>query len=177
LAESNLKGILPGSIGAFIDITHFNVEGNAIEGAFPATARMWTKLAFFFVYGNRFSGGPLPVLQWEQMVAQNCLLFTAPKTNSFNCPFSAGVLANCRVTSADCSQACTGSSTQLPQDQCDAWKDFYDALNGDGWTTCKGTRTDPCSCLGKGGSQPVCSGGKTVNKMCVAHRGCRAGAP
>jgi hypothetical protein len=41
---------------------------------------------------------------------------------------------------------CTGSSTQLPAEQCSAWIDFYDALGGLNWAVCAGSRTDPCSC-------------------------------
>ena len=52
---------------------------------------------------------------------------------------------------------CTGGSTRLPAAQCAAWQAFYDALSGDGWTSCTGMRTDPCSCLGSGGNQPVCN--------------------
>jgi hypothetical protein len=67
---------------------------------------------------------------------------------------------------------CTGSSTKLPQVQCNAWGDFYDALAGGGWTKCAGSRADPCSCNGDeggGGKAPVCgSDNTTVIQMCVA---------
>jgi hypothetical protein len=82
------------------------------------------------------------------------------------------------------SQTCTGSSSNLPQDRCDAWGDFYDALTGDGWTYCKGTKSDPCSCKGYSGVNPVCNGdGTTVITMCVTrclfhpHRRARAAPP
>jgi hypothetical protein len=45
-------------------------------------------------------------------------------------------------------QTCTGSSTKLPQAQCEAWGDVYDAANGDRWSCCNGMKTDPCSCMG-----------------------------
>jgi hypothetical protein len=81
---------------------------------------------------------------------------------------------------AAASQVCTGSSTKLPQDQCDAWGDFYVALGGDGWDTCKVSmsqaglvlKTDPCSCTPEHGAQAaICnSDGTTVVEMCVTHR-------
>jgi hypothetical protein len=45
---------------------------------------------------------------------------------------------------------CTGASTKLPQDECDAYEDFFDKSNGDTWYgggaagSCK--RSDPCGC-------------------------------
>ena len=78
-----------------------------------------------------------------------------------------GILSVC----AAASQTCTGASTNLAQDQCDAWGDFYDALAGDGWTHCQGTKSDPCSCQGNFGTDPTCSSdGTTVNTMCVTRR-------
>jgi hypothetical protein len=63
---------------------------------------------------------------------------------------------------------CTGTSTQLPQPQCDAWGDFYDALGGEGWKVCTGTKYDPCSCsTGQKGCPtsddpcPVCNTART----------------
>ena len=75
------------------------------------------------------------------------------------------------VTATVSTNVCTGSSTKLPQVQCDAWGDFYDALAGGGWTKCAGSRADPCSCNGDelGGKVPVCgSDNTTVIQMCVA---------
>jgi hypothetical protein len=41
---------------------------------------------------------------------------------------------------------CTGLSVNLVVDQCLAWIEVFETLDGDGWTNCKGTRLDPCSC-------------------------------
>jgi hypothetical protein len=57
---------------------------------------------------------------------------------------------------------CTGSSTKLPQVQCNAWGDFYDALAGGGWTKCAGSRADPCSCNGWLDGNPTCNAGNTT---------------
>ena len=77
------------------------------------------------------------------------------------------------LSAAKLTTACTGSSTNLPLDQCDAWIKFYDALTGDGWISsagdaCKGLRTDPCACKGVHGKTSVCNNdGTTVVKLCV----------
>jgi hypothetical protein len=77
------------------------------------------------------------------------------------------------LSAAKLTTACTGSSTNLPLDQCDAWIKFYDALTGDGWISsggdaCKGLRTDPCACKGVHGKTSVCNNdGTTVVNLCV----------
>ena len=79
---------------------------------------------------------------------------------------------------------CNGTSTVLPQAQCEAWVEFFDATNGAGWVGFKYNpqvpiyystyRTDPCSMVGsgamvpKGGTTPLnfCDeGGTTIQKM------------
>ena len=41
---------------------------------------------------------------------------------------------------------CTGNSTQLPADQCNAWIKFHDSMGGKDWNHCSANRLDPCSC-------------------------------
>jgi hypothetical protein len=80
---------------------------------------------------------------------------------------------------------CNGTSTVLPQAQCEAWVDFFDAANGAGWIGFKYNpatgaydvpvdystyRTDPCSITGQGTYPPVAlnfcdKGGTTIQKM------------
>ena len=38
------------------------------------------------------------------------------------------------------------NSSLLPQEECDAWIDFYDATGGPNWSYCSDTRFDPCYC-------------------------------
>jgi len=44
---------------------------------------------------------------------------------------------------------CNGGrlSAQLPDAECDAWHDFYDALGGPNWVGCSGSRDGPCECM------------------------------
>jgi hypothetical protein len=172
MSNLKVKGTLPDSIGNFTDIQRFAVDDNAIEGPIPHTVGSWKNLLQFTVCGNKIAGAPLPDMNFENM--QVCQLLVHNGGNSFNCPWPAGAKAHCKrndgttgvwplVTDNDCLKnvsTCTGLSTQLPQDQCDAWGDFYDALSGDDWKCCSGTRYDPCSCMGcpgGGSTSPVCS--------------------
>lgn len=130
-----------------------------------ASTKAWTKLISLGLWRNQFHG-PLPALPYAQMT--DCYLYDGFGTefNFFDCPFPAGVVGKCYkstnpgadgravlITNDDCQITCTGSSLKLPQPQCDAWVKFYDALNGDFWSRdgkhlCRGTRRDPCSCVG-----------------------------
>jgi hypothetical protein len=191
--QNNLVGTLPSSIGNFTNLTQFRVLDDSVRGPIPASVAKWTSIANFQVFGNMLSGGELPALPFDKITKPNeCKLIDHIRggSNSFNCPWPAGVTANCfknigngdwvSITDKDCLEPvsnCTGLSTQLPQDQCDAWGDFYVALGGDGWTRCAGTKSDPCSCQGDNGGRPVCStDGTTVISMCVTrrHRHCRS---
>ena len=56
------------------------------------------------------------------------------------------------------STPCTGSSSGLSQKECDAWHNFYDALDGPKWTAfCADKRDDPCAC--NSGVGNPCKGG------------------
>jgi hypothetical protein len=92
---------------------------------------------------------------------------TAPAGASTDKTLRREAPAGAAVSSAvELTAACTGSSTKLPQDQCDAWGDFYDALNGKSWTACNGTRTDPCSCYSSASLDVACnSGGTAISGM------------
>jgi len=41
---------------------------------------------------------------------------------------------------------CVGKSWGLDVDECDAWVNFYDAMNGPNWRGCSSSRLDPCGC-------------------------------
>jgi hypothetical protein len=188
LVGCNLKGTLPASVSAFVDIMSFVVYNNAgIGGIFPSSAKAWTKLSYFNIVNTQFAGGPLPALNYAQM--SFCRIFFSDSCNgnvfssSFSCPMPPGVTDNCRslcdggrqsfpITTSNCQNTCNSASTNLPQAQCDAWVNFYDATNGDKWIPKGGaaacTRTDPCSCKpSDGGSTfPVCNAADTtVEKM------------
>jgi hypothetical protein len=172
-----LKGVLPDSISAFVDINRFSVGNSGIEGAFPASAKAWTKLFTLDLWRNKFHG-PLPALPYAQLT--HCYLYNPwdSQFNFFDCPFPEGVVGKCYkstspgngwryalITENDCQLTCTGSSVNLPQLQCDAWVKFYDALNGDFWSRagkelCRGTRRDPCACAGYWGDA-VCDQTRT----------------
>ena len=72
------------------------------------------------------------------------------------------------VTAA--SVACTGSSTNLAPDQCNAWVDLYDQTGGAKWTACSDNRLDPCACMGiddPGHTYPVCNTPGTAVNMII----------
>ena len=48
--------------------------------------------------------------------------------------------------------ACSGSSADLPADQCQGWVDMFDATAGGTWLRCYDSRLDPCSCIGSNGA-------------------------
>lgn len=49
--------------------------------------------------------------------------------------------------------ACTGKSADLPEKECKAWQDFFDALDGPNWTSFGSDgREDPCSVKSKIGN-------------------------
>jgi hypothetical protein len=72
---------------------------------------------------------------------------------------------------------CNGTSTVLPQAQCEAWVDFFDAANGAGWIGCMDAtrtpkvgstyRTDPCGLIDTNSLTTLfCDkGGTTIQKM------------
>ena len=72
---------------------------------------------------------------------------------------------------------CIGSSTQLPQDQCDAWGALYDATNGPAWLKCSDTKTDPCACAGTYEKDPVCNKYGPYPNTSVTHLYVRASRP
>ena len=185
LPIGNASGTLPDDIWVWGDLETFSVSYNPrLGGTIPSYAKAWTKLTTFNVNFCNFTGA-LPELPYSLMTA--CVPLNPPssQTNRFECPFPAGITANCSyatssggpsgipVTDADCAGPCTGNSTKLALDQCDAWIAFYDSTNGDKWTgkAAACAQTDPCSCFGSYGAQnpppyPVCDPtGTTVQFM------------
>jgi hypothetical protein len=177
VSSNKLTGPLPLSLSAWKKLGNLQVYGNQFSGG-PLP-----ELPFAYMAG-----------------VSGCALFDSPPTNQFTCPWPAGAVAACHVTDADCSKyscdeetfqcvesrdgtltanncsdscvgkTCTGNSTKLPQAQCDAWVDFYDATNGDKWTghAAACTQDDPCSCFGEDvdNSFPVCDATRmTVKNM------------
>jgi hypothetical protein len=125
MADSNLDGTLPESIGAFVNITVISVFGNKITGTLPLSLNAWRKVNHFQVQGNQLSGGPLPTLPFQNFGRNGtypCALFTnltAP-TNQFTCPWPAGAVAACTtgypnpyvpITNADCSKYSCDTAT------------------------------------------------------------------
>jgi hypothetical protein len=166
LLYSNLKGTLPDSIGAFSDITEFQIAQNAVGGTIPKAVGSWGKLGSFNVALNNLHG-VLPNLPFSNMTTcrlLNPVNLIAPGNNSFSCPFPLGVAGKCQkfdasnwvpITAADCSTACYGASKDLPTAQCTAWQSIYDALGGAEWPKCSNNREDPCGCEVVGSSDGV----------------------
>jgi hypothetical protein len=152
------------------------VGGNQLHGSVPASVANWVALTIFNVNDNQFSGGMLPVLPFENL--QQCGLLDQtidPRGhNKFLCPWPEGATKKCHkeqkpgwinITDSDCT-LCEGSSTDLPADQCIAWRNLYESTGGDNWTTRqKCTKYDPCGCMGQ---TPVCNKiFTTMIAMCV----------
>ena len=174
---ANLIGSLPSSICAFASIQVFDVRFNSLTGAIPlCIGAAWKSLISFDVHDNHFEGGLLPPLPFQNL--GSCVIFyhISGGTNSFTCPWPAGAVQHCYnatggrtevpVTEADCTSPCTGASANLAVDQCLAWLKFYNDTNGPNWEVCSEFETDPCSCQGDGGTDPVCNNdGTTILQM------------
>jgi hypothetical protein len=173
----------------------FDVWSNHLTGTVPATVTNWKVVKAFSVDHNQIAGGALPPMPFTKM--WNCNLLDHPSgSNAFNCPWPQGATEKCtkfddvgkyvNVTDSDCiplptpppappapGNTCTGMSTQLPKNQCDAWQSFWDGAGGDaGWTSAGAscTKTDPCKlgCGGYSGKFRACNGaGTTVTNMSV----------
>ena len=104
LTNCNLRGTLPDSIGAWVDLTKFDVDHNSLTGSLPSTLSQWTKLTlsdgFFDVSMNGLSG-VLPALPFAQMPQApewaRCRLLSHHYggTNSFDCPWPKGATEAC----------------------------------------------------------------------------------
>jgi hypothetical protein len=91
------------------------------------------------------------------------------------------LLLGCTLASTH--TGCTGSSVNLAAEECSAFGEFYDALNGPRWRTATAyfpndCKTDPCSCTAshEGTSFGIgCNEEHTsVTQMCVPRRAARA---
>ena len=117
--EAGLNGTLPAAIGAWVNVTLFDVHQSAdLTGTLPSTTARWQALTYFDLSDNHLSGAPgalgsspLPALPFATMT--NCALFLGSGTNRFACPWPAGAKEICTkystsaanwvpVTDADC---------------------------------------------------------------------------
>eukprot|EP00937_MAST-01D_sp_MAST-1D-sp2_P004103 g4103.t1 len=73
----------------------------------------------------------------------------ADSMNYPNVTVSVGVYEDFRQSPDAGGLPCTGASMDLPQSECDAWHDIFDAWNGETWYACNLIRSDPCACKGK----------------------------
>jgi hypothetical protein len=172
LADSNLEGTIPASVGAFTSLEFFGVEGNNIGGSLPSSMNQWHNLRELYVGGNKLSVAPLPNLPFAHFYEQTCLLIDHYEykndTNAFACPWPVGATTACTrndngtnvpLTNADCVMVptppptptppgCTGLSVNLALKECNAWRDFFRGAGGPGWTQlgqlC--SERDPCAC-------------------------------
>jgi hypothetical protein len=120
-------GTLPDSIGAFVNITAFNIAdyGGRITGSIPASIKAWKALTSFEIYANMFAGAPLPNLPFEQLTTCTLLDHVWGGHNSFDCPWPTGATDHCKkyakggsgsalITKNDC----TGYSCDRATGQC-----------------------------------------------------------
>merc|ERR1719247_3267692 len=67
LFSSGLRGTISNAVGAFVDMTSFDVSGHrSLTGSLPASMSAWKKLTFFSVRGCGFNTA-LPVLNYRAM--------------------------------------------------------------------------------------------------------------
>ena len=125
LFSSHLNGTIPDEVGAWVDIINFDIGDNAITGPLPSSMSRWRQFTGQFdVKRNYISGGVMPALPFETM--ELCILFEKEETgpldpdkNSFDCPWPAGVTANCDnvgptpVTDSQCTQPPTKQLLRL----------------------------------------------------------------
>jgi hypothetical protein len=104
--------MLPSSIGAFTNITFFDVNSNYLRGTVPTTVSAWHRLAWFHVSQNQLSG-VLPQLPFDRMPGKCALLdHTSGGTNAFQCPWPENATKFCvkfatdrntnPITNSDC---------------------------------------------------------------------------
>jgi hypothetical protein len=163
-SNGNISGTIPSSIGELSELNFLAMDGNRLHGVIPPEIAKLHKLTFFWLGANQLTGiiPDLPFSQYNSSsmgTGAGCSL----GLNHFVCPIPPGAVAHCLVQNCvPRASTCTGTSMLLPQDQCDAWKDFYDDSSGRGWLHCRETRTDPCLCEGYAGQHRVCSAGGTT---------------
>jgi hypothetical protein len=136
VAYSKLTGTVPATVGAWKKIVTFDVSSNELVGTLPQSMTAWDNIKTFRVSGNNFVG-PLPTLPyvnmpvvgptpapWVQPPAQNCMLFdhTNTGTNSFTCPFPAGVNETCFKNTWDWLPVLDMDCAPPPTYSCDSGK-------------------------------------------------------
>jgi hypothetical protein len=150
------------------------LTNGALTGTIPNGIADLDALTGLEFQNNRLTG-VVPNLPFQNYTA-HCGL-TMGGTNMFTCPLPPGArrctMYDCPLPadSASCKQgpptcSCTGSSSSLPQSECEWWINFFDTTGGSTkWTNCRGNRTDPCACSydpwhsGPGGYGVTCTNG------------------
>ena len=167
--QNHLNGTLPASLSRWSKLQTFQVFGNHFSGGTLPSLPLTSECTVIDTNADTNS-------------------FDCPWPDPTTCHKGTGLSWNLPLTGADCTgyscnaatgqceidpqssqppsqciaacHACTGASTQLPADQCNAWIAFYDATGGPHWKhtqpnetnygkpICSGSRTDPCSCTG-----------------------------
>jgi hypothetical protein len=135
-------------------ITKLWLGGHNLVGTLPASFSNMTKLTRLVLGENKLTG-LLPALTFEQYTSY-CCLEDDHHTNLFDCPLPLGAdkcnggdpkyNGSCTITCT--SPTCTGSSSSLPQSECEWWINFFDTMGGKEWKKCASERyrTDPCAC-------------------------------
>jgi GTPase SAR1 family protein len=127
-SSNSFSGTLPKSIGNWQLMAIFKVASNGFSGTLPDCIGNWTRLTSFSVPGNDFTG-MLPGLPFTQVAntdSSDCFLldrtgsYDSSGSNSFDCPWPAGVTSYCKkstasgssnITDADCTSPPPASST------------------------------------------------------------------
>jgi hypothetical protein len=88
LAENNLKGTIPSSLGSLTKLTYLGLSGNNLKGTIPSSLGSLTKLTYLYLPHNSLTGlvPPLPFNQYSKV----CILGEYGGSNHFKCPLPAG---------------------------------------------------------------------------------------
>ena len=178
-----ISGTVPMSVSGWKEIDNFQLFANHLSGgvlpALPFEQMPYCYLSAGSPLTNSFD------CPWPDGATAHCMYddsrgkwnpVPAAMCTGYSCNAATG---QCEVDPASTTppsqcisacHACTGASTQLPADQCNAWIAFYDATGGPHWKhtqpnetnygkpICSGSRTDPCSCTGFVENRyPVCN--------------------
>jgi Leucine-rich repeat (LRR) protein len=165
LGGNQLDGTIPSAIGQLAELTDLSLGTNQLTGSVPTEMMQLKKLTNIRLDTNPDLTGPLPAFNFAQFT--ECC---AMEGDSFKCPLPAGAekcaggpgpgCGNRSIPKCIVQLPCTGSSANLTPNDCSAWQQSFDSMEGKGWKACSDSRLDPCSC---GGS--TCDPGQ--DQVCV----------
>jgi hypothetical protein len=142
LANNAIGGSIPSGIANLTNLDTLDLAMNMLVGSIPSGIADLTALLNLQVHQNKLTG-VVPDLPFANYTNGCYLQDSKAPGNAYACPLPADS-ASCKQGPPTCS--CTGSSSSLPQKECEWWINFFDTMGGTEWTNCAIHRTDPCAC-------------------------------